>query len=147
MTRRNLATASSTSRNSPTWSHVPLCTTSSGAVVTWTRCRAAAPRCPWSSRGPHGRRQRRRLSGCSGHRIRRRCHHIVQLIVYLKPTCHRSSAFGGATARGTTLLMNQRYTSFYNSAKSHQYSVCRAVCRARSTTTISRTVASSWRRR
>jgi hypothetical protein len=27
--------------------------------------------------GPHGRRQRRRLSGCSGHRIRQRRHHVV----------------------------------------------------------------------
>jgi hypothetical protein len=27
--------------------------------------------------GPHGRRQRRRLSGCSGHRIRQRHHHTV----------------------------------------------------------------------
>jgi hypothetical protein len=27
--------------------------------------------------GPHGRRQRRRLSGCSGHRIRQRRHHTV----------------------------------------------------------------------
>ncbi|AQK65468.1 hypothetical protein ZEAMMB73_Zm00001d014185, partial [Zea mays] len=50
-TRRNLATASSTSRNSPTWPHVPLCTTSSSAAAAWTRCRAAAPRCPSSRRG------------------------------------------------------------------------------------------------
>ncbi|ONM62318.1 hypothetical protein ZEAMMB73_Zm00001d000200, partial [Zea mays] len=49
-TRRNLATASSTSRNSSTWPHVPLCTTSSGTAAAWTRCRAAAPRCPSSSR-------------------------------------------------------------------------------------------------
>jgi hypothetical protein len=27
--------------------------------------------------GPHGRRQRRRLSGCSEHYIRRRRHHVV----------------------------------------------------------------------
>jgi hypothetical protein len=50
-TRRNLVTASSTSRNSPTWPHVPLCMTSSGAAAAWTRCRAAALRCPSSSRG------------------------------------------------------------------------------------------------
>jgi hypothetical protein len=35
--------------------------------------------------GPHGHRQRRRLSGCSGHRIRRLRYHVVQLIVHLKP--------------------------------------------------------------
>jgi hypothetical protein len=34
--------------------------------------------------GPHGRRERRRFSGCSGHRIRRRRHHAVQLIIHLK---------------------------------------------------------------
>jgi hypothetical protein len=43
------------------------------------------------ARGPHGRRQRRRLSGCSGHRIRRRRHHVVQLIVHLKPSLPRKS--------------------------------------------------------
>jgi hypothetical protein len=41
--------------------------------------------------GPHGRRQRRRLSGCSGHRIRRRRHHVVQLFVHLKPNLPRKS--------------------------------------------------------
>jgi hypothetical protein len=41
--------------------------------------------------GPHGHRQRRRLSGCSGHRIRRRRHHVVQLIVHLKPNLPRKS--------------------------------------------------------
>jgi hypothetical protein len=34
--------------------------------------------------GPHGRRQRRRLSGCYGHRIRQRRCHTVQLIIHLK---------------------------------------------------------------
>jgi hypothetical protein len=43
------------------------------------------------ARGPHGRRQRRRLSGCSGHRIRQRRHHVVQLIVHLKPNLPRKS--------------------------------------------------------
>jgi hypothetical protein len=43
------------------------------------------------ARGPHGRRQRRRLSGCSGHRIRRRRHHVVHLIVHLKPSLPRKS--------------------------------------------------------
>jgi hypothetical protein len=41
--------------------------------------------------GPHGRRQCRRLSGYSGHHIRRRRHHAVQLIVYLKPNLPRKS--------------------------------------------------------
>jgi hypothetical protein len=41
--------------------------------------------------GPHGRRQRRRLSGCSRHRIRGRRHHVVQLIVHLKPNLPRNS--------------------------------------------------------
>jgi hypothetical protein len=45
--------------------------------------------------GPHGRRQRRRLSGCSGHRIRRRRHHAVQLIVHLKPNLPRKSLLTG----------------------------------------------------
>ncbi|NP_001140924.1 uncharacterized protein LOC100273002 [Zea mays] len=44
-------TASLTSRSCPTWPHAPLCTTSSGAAAVWTRCRAAAPRYPSSSRG------------------------------------------------------------------------------------------------
>ncbi|ONM08364.1 hypothetical protein ZEAMMB73_Zm00001d033658 [Zea mays] len=70
MMRRSLATVSSTSRSSPTWSHAPLCMTSSREAAAWTRSRAAAPHCPSLSRGPHGCRQRRRLSGCSGHRIR-----------------------------------------------------------------------------
>jgi hypothetical protein len=44
---------------------------------------------------PHGRRQRRRLSGCSRHRIRRRRHHVVQLIVHLKPNLTRKSLLTG----------------------------------------------------
>jgi hypothetical protein len=122
--------------------------------------------------GPHGRCQHRWLSGCSGHCIQRRRHHVVQLIVHLKPNLPRKSlltrheflcaetmaiadvvwvslntmyveeyASGGATVRGTTLLISPGCTSFYSPAKSHQYSVCRT----RSMTTISRTVASSWR--
>jgi hypothetical protein len=34
--------------------------------------------------GPHGRRQHRRLSGCSGHRIRQRRRHTIQLIIHMK---------------------------------------------------------------
>jgi hypothetical protein len=45
--------------------------------------------------GPHGRCQQRRLSGCSGHRIRRRRHHVVQLIVHLKPNLPRKSLLTG----------------------------------------------------
>jgi hypothetical protein len=84
ITRRSLMTTSSTSGSSPMWLHEPLCMTSFDAAAAWTRSRAAAPRCPSSSRGPHGRCQRRRLSGCSGLRIQRQRHHVVQLIVHLK---------------------------------------------------------------
>jgi hypothetical protein len=94
-TRRSLATVSSTSRSSPTWLHAPLCTTSSDAATAWMRSRATAPRCPSSSRGPHGRRQHRRLLGCSGHRIQRRRHHTVQLIVHLKPNLPHKSLLTG----------------------------------------------------
>jgi hypothetical protein len=45
--------------------------------------------------GPHGRRQRRRLSGCSGHRIRQRRHHTVQLIIHLKLNLPRKSLLTG----------------------------------------------------
>jgi hypothetical protein len=45
--------------------------------------------------GPHGRRQRRRFSGCSRHRIRRRQHHAVQLIIHLKPNLPRKSLLTG----------------------------------------------------
>ena len=94
-TRRSLITASSTSGSSPTWSHEPLCMTSSDAAAACTRSRAVAPRCPSSSRRPHGRCQRRRLSGCSGHHIQRRRHHAVQLIVHLKPNLPCKSLLTG----------------------------------------------------
>jgi hypothetical protein len=45
--------------------------------------------------GPHGRRQRRRLSGCSGHRIRQQCRHTVQLIIHLKLNLPRKSLLTG----------------------------------------------------
>jgi hypothetical protein len=51
MMRRSLSTVSSTSRSSPTWSHAPLCTTSSHEGAAWTRSKAAAPRYPSLSRG------------------------------------------------------------------------------------------------
>jgi hypothetical protein len=45
--------------------------------------------------GPHGRRQRRRLLGCSGHRIRQRRRHTVQLIIHLKLNLpHKSLLIG-----------------------------------------------------
>jgi hypothetical protein len=94
-TRRSLATASSTSRSSPTW---PM-----------RRCVRQAPAQPPLGRGlerlhravhrqtggPHGRRQRRRLSGCSGHHNRRWRHHAVQLIIHLKPNLPRKSLLTG----------------------------------------------------
>jgi hypothetical protein len=45
--------------------------------------------------GPHGRCQCRRLSGCSEHHNRRRCHHVVQLIIHLKPNLPRKSLLVG----------------------------------------------------
>jgi hypothetical protein len=45
--------------------------------------------------GPHGRCQCRRLSGCSGHRNRRRRHHAVQLIIHLKPNLPRKLLLTG----------------------------------------------------
>jgi hypothetical protein len=90
-TRRSLTTVSSTSGSTLTWPHASLCTTSSSAAAAWTRSRAAAPRCPSSNRGPHGRYQCRRLSGCSGHLNLRRRRHAVQLIIHLKPNQPRKS--------------------------------------------------------
>jgi hypothetical protein len=46
---------------------------------------------PFPFQGPHGRRQRRWLSGCSGHHIQWRHHHTIQLIVHLKPNLPRKS--------------------------------------------------------
>jgi hypothetical protein len=56
---------------------------------------------------------------------------------------HRSSTSDDATTRCTTSLMNPGCTSFGSPAKSHRYSPCHA----RSTTTISRIVASYRRQR
>jgi hypothetical protein len=58
--------------------------------------------------GPHGRRQRRRLSGCSGHRIRQRRHHTVQLIIHLKLNLPRKSLLIGHEflCAGTTVVAN-----------------------------------------
>jgi hypothetical protein len=47
------------------------------------------------TRGPHGRRQCRRLSGCSGHRNQRRRHHVVQLIIHLKLNLPRKPLLTG----------------------------------------------------
>jgi hypothetical protein len=94
-TRRNLATTSLTSGSSPTW---PMC-----------RCVWQAPAQPPLGRGPerlhravhrqtwgpHGRRQYRRLSGCSRHHNRQRRHHAVQLMIHLKPNLPRKSLLIG----------------------------------------------------
>jgi hypothetical protein len=45
--------------------------------------------------GPHGRRQCPRLSGCSGHHIRRQRHHAVQLIIHPKLNLPRKSLLTG----------------------------------------------------
>ncbi|ONM33158.1 hypothetical protein ZEAMMB73_Zm00001d041509 [Zea mays] len=82
--------------------------------------------------GPHGCRQCRRLSGCSGHRNRRRCHHAVQLIIHLKPN------------PPVYYLADEPMVQFiWQPSQESSYSPCRA----RSTTTISRIMASSRRRR
>jgi hypothetical protein len=107
MPRISLATASSTSESSPTW---PM-----------RRCVRQAPAQPPLGRsperlhravhrqtgGPHGRRQCRRLSGCSRHRNRRQRHHAVQLIIHLKPNLPRKSLLTGhefLCARMTTIV-------------------------------------------
>jgi hypothetical protein len=56
--------------------------------------------------GPHGRRQRQRLSGCYGHRIRQRRRHTVQLIIYLKLNLPRKSLLIGHEflCAGTTVV-------------------------------------------
>jgi hypothetical protein len=104
--RRSLATASSTSKSSPTCPHAPLWTTSSITATTWTRSRAAAPCCPSSSRGSHDRRQRQRLLGCSGHRIRRRRHHDRLAHRPPKPNLPRKSLLTGHEflCAGTTIV-------------------------------------------
>jgi hypothetical protein len=57
-------------------------------------------------RGPHGRRQRHRLSGCSGHRIRQRRRHTVQLIIHMKFNLPRKSLLSGHEflCAGTTVV-------------------------------------------
>jgi hypothetical protein len=55
---------------------------------------------------PHGRRQRWRLLGCSGHRIRQRRRHDVQLIIHLKLNLPRKSLLIGHEflCAGTTVV-------------------------------------------
>jgi hypothetical protein len=43
----------------------------------------------------HGHRQHRWLSGCSGHRIRRGRHYVVQLIIHMKPNLPGKSLLTG----------------------------------------------------
>jgi hypothetical protein len=94
-TRRNLATAVR-----------PLQTVLRGRMCRYVRQALAQPPLGRSverllrvvhrqAGGPHGRRQRRWLSGCSRHRIRRRRNHVVQLIVHLKPNLPRKSLLIG----------------------------------------------------
>jgi hypothetical protein len=56
--------------------------------------------------GPHVRRQRQRLSGYSGHRIRQRRRHAVQLIIHLKLNLPRKSLLTGHEflCAGTTAI-------------------------------------------
>jgi hypothetical protein len=58
--------------------------------------------------GPHGRRKRRRLSGCSGHRIRQWRRHTVQLIIHLKLNLPRKSLLTGHEflCAGTTAVVD-----------------------------------------
>jgi hypothetical protein len=94
-TRRNLATASSTSGSSPTWL-MCRCVWQAPAQPPLERgskrLHRAVHRQTW---GPHGRCQCRRLSGCSRHRNRRQRHHAVQLIIHLKPNLSRKSLLTG----------------------------------------------------
>jgi hypothetical protein len=95
MTRRNLATASSTFGSSPTWA-MRRCVRQALVQQPLGHGPERLPRAvhhqTW---GPHGRCQCRRLSGCSGHRNRRRRHHTVQLIIHLKPNLQRKSLLTG----------------------------------------------------
>jgi hypothetical protein len=94
-TRRNLATASSTSGSSPTWP-MRRCVWQAPAQLPLgrdlERLRRAVHHQTW---GPNGRCQCQRLSGCSRHRNRRRRHHAVQLIIHLKPNLPRKSLLTG----------------------------------------------------
>ncbi|AQK91991.1 hypothetical protein ZEAMMB73_Zm00001d009491 [Zea mays] len=132
-TRRSLATVSSTSGSSTTWPHASLCSASSGAAAAWTRSRAAAPRCPSSNRGTSWSSPTPTTLGLfwAPHPTttlsHRPAHHPPEA---QPPTC-------------TTSLMSPGCTLFGSPAKSHRY----MPCRARSTTTISRTMASSWHQR
>jgi hypothetical protein len=63
--------------------------------------------------GPHGCCQRRQLSGCSGHRIQQRRHHVVQLIVHLKPNLACKSLLTGHEflCAGTTVVADVVWVS------------------------------------
>jgi hypothetical protein len=94
-TRRSLANASSTSRSSPTW-HMRRCVRQALAQPPLGRGPERLHRVVHrQTGGPHGRRQCRRLSGCSGHRNRRRRHHAIQLIIHLKSNLPRKSLLTG----------------------------------------------------
>jgi hypothetical protein len=63
--------------------------------------------------GPHGCRQRRRLSGCSRHRIRQWRRHAVQLIIHLKLNLPRKSLLTGHEflCAGTTVVADVVWVS------------------------------------
>jgi hypothetical protein len=94
-TRRSLSTASSTSVSSPTWPmrHRVRQAPAQPPLGRGPERLHRAIHCQIG--GPHGRRQCRRLSRCSGHRNRRRRHHAVQLIIHLKPNLPRKSLLIG----------------------------------------------------
>ncbi|AQL02113.1 hypothetical protein ZEAMMB73_Zm00001d045353 [Zea mays] len=104
---------------------------SSDAVAAWTRSRAAAPRCPSLSRETSWSLPTSTTLGLfwAPH----------PTTVPSSHPAHRPSE--AQPAMCTTLLMSPRCTSSGSPTKSHRYSPCRA----RSTTTISWTVASSRR--
>jgi hypothetical protein len=94
-TRRSLTTASSTSGSSPTWP-MRRCVRQASAQPPLGRGPEQLHRAIHrKTGGPHGRRQCRRLSDCSGHRNRRRRQHVVQLIIHLKPNLPRKSLLTG----------------------------------------------------
>jgi hypothetical protein len=94
-TRRSLTIASSTSESNPTWP-MRRCVRQAPVQTSLGRGSEQLHRAVHrQTGGPHDRRQCRRLSGCSGHRNRRRRHHVVQLIIHLKPNLPRKSLLTG----------------------------------------------------
>jgi hypothetical protein len=174
MTRGSLATVSSTSRSSHTWSHAPLCTTSSREAAAWMRSRAVAPRCPSFSRGLMV------VANVDDSRVVLDTASDDNAITSSSssstwsPTCHVSRYWPDmnscALGRWTLLMLCEcprTWRMWWSSTSggatargttslmspgctsfgSPTKSHRYSSCRARSMTTISRIVASSWRRR